>query len=231
MACFRRYITYFAVSIVSAAMLSCATLPDYARPQLHISNEDGITRPMGFGYRKLTVADFQAVSLPVDLQRHSHSLQARSCIVLRPDSDFKLFVTRLYFSGHLFYIGSFIHISFRSLFIPSCSWWNPRVQVKRKTYVLQHEQIHFALAELTARRVTRRSNKELSAFLAFGKTSGEAREELLSKVRKLAQKIMNDDLKIHTAFDEDTSAFYDPKAQTLWLEKVEKRLSEYPIHP
>jgi hypothetical protein len=219
------------VAMVSAAMLSCASLPDYARPQLHISEQDGVATQPGFAYRKLTLADFQAVSLPADLRRYSHNLRARSCIVIRPGSNFKLSINRAFSSGHFFYIGGLLHISFHSSFLPSCSWWNPQVPVKSRAYVLQHEQIHFALVELTSHKVTRRANKELEAFLAFGDTYGEVQNELMSQIKQLAQRIMNTDLKLHTAFDEDTSAFYDPKAQQLWLEKVEKRLAEDAMHP
>ncbi len=207
-------------------MLSCASLPDYARPQFHIFAEGGTTLQRGFGYRKLTIADFQALSLPIDIRRYSHNLQARSCIAINPDSNFKILVNRVVFSGKVVYVGGFTHISFHAVFKPLCSWWNPQIPAQRRGYVLQHEQIHFALAEITSHKMTRRANKELAGSLAFGQTYEEVQKELIKQVMRLSQETMKADLRLHTAFDDDTSAFFDPKAQKLWLEKVEKELAD-----
>lgn len=95
-----------------------------------------------------------------------------------------------------------------------------------KAYILQHEQIHFALTELAARKITLQAKEELVHFIAFGKTRSDVQTKLREKVIELTQYAIHSDLKIHTAFDEDTSGFYAPKIQHSWLSDVEKRLAE-----
>ena len=212
--------------VLLISLSSCASLPEYARPHIYIPEEGAATTQKGFSYRNLAFTDFQATSLPVGIQQYSHHLNARSCITIRPTQNSKVNIRRAFFYGHLTYTGSFDYISFEASFISSCSWWNDKVPEKLKAYVLQHEQIHFALTELAARKVTLQAKEELGHYVAFGNTDHEVQIKLRSKVKELVQDAINSNLKTHTAFDEDTSGHYVPKVQQSWLSDVEKRLSE-----
>jgi hypothetical protein len=217
---------YFSILVVLVLLSSCVSLPEYARPQIYIPEEDTATTQKGFSYRKLAFTDFQATSLPVEIQQYSHHLNARSCITIHPSQNSKVNLRRAIFYDHLTYTGSFDYVSFEASFIPSCSWWNDKVPEKLKTYVLQHEQIHFALAELAARKVTLQAKEELGHYVAFGNSNDEVHMKLRAKVKELIQDAINSDLKVHTAFDEDTSGYYVPKVQQSWFSAVEKRLAE-----
>ena len=108
--------------------------------------------------------------------------------------------------------------------IPSCSWWNPQIPEEKKAYALQHEQIHFALTEIAARRLTQEAREVASSLLVIQSTLKGARDEISVTIRAMVQAAMDESLREHTAFDEDTSLFFDPKKQRLWLETVEEQL-------
>lgn len=221
------YCKYVVLLLLLPVLFSCSSLPDYARPQLYVpnANEGAVVSLKGFSYRKLTIADFQAKSLPAGIKEYANRLHAHSCINIHLAPDFSLQISRAVFYGHLNYIGSISNFSFQASFVPACSWWNPKVPANRKAYVLQHEQIHFAITELTSRKINQQVGKKLKEYIAFGNTSSEVASELTAKVEKLAKAIMQEDLKIHTAFDEDTSGFYNPMAQRKWLTRVQRRLA------
>ena len=108
--------------------------------------------------------------------------------------------------------------------IPSCSWWNPRISEKKKEYALQHEQIHFALTEIAARRLTQKTQEVAEVLLVIQPTQKGAKDELRSNIRAMVRTAMEKSLEEHTAFDEDTSLFFDPKKQRWWLKRVEEQL-------
>ena len=99
-----------------------------------------------------------------------------------------------------------------------------RIPKKKKAYTLQHEQIHFALTEIAARRLTQKARKLADVLLVIQPTQQGARDELRSKIRALVQTAMDKNLEEHTAFDEDASLFFDPKKQRWWLKRVEEQL-------
>jgi len=206
----------------------CAQLPDYARPQFHVPDNDTIVHREGFAYRPLTIQDFQAESLPTEYSAHNHHINAHSCISIRPTRDSKVRITQGVYGKQSFYIGSIPQVTFEAIFVPSCSWWNPEVPQGSKAYVLQHEQIHFALAELAARQLTRDAREALKDYLAINDSYREVQEELKTKLKDMAHAAMQASFEEHTDFDEDTSLRRDPRAQRWWLEEVDARLAEEP---
>ncbi len=179
-----------------------------------------------FGYRMLTKNDFQASSLSDKFIQYSDSINARSCLGIRSSQNTLMRISASSYSGNNFYIGSVETIEYEAVFKPSCSWWNPKIPSKRQPYVLEHEQIHFALLELAARDLSRASQQELSGFIAFGESVEEVKEHLLQKVQQLGQKIMQENLKVQTKFDEETSLYFNPALQKRWYSNVMKRLEE-----
>ncbi len=204
---------------------SCAPLPDYARPKFYSHPETAEAGATGFTYRVLQTADFKAPALPPDYQQYRDSINARSCLSIRPSGITNAQISRVPYYGNLISVGTFTQISFEALFIPSCSWWNHALSEKKTGYVLQHEQIHFAIAELTARRVTRELTKKMQGYTAVGGADAEVRDELMKVLLDSAHEIIAADLKVHTDFDEDTSMFFDQDEQNSWFNQIEKRLA------
>lgn len=221
--------TYKSLAILLLSLLfvsACARLPEYAKPQFRPVAEGSIAPQNAFSYRQLTPEDFKAPSLPEEVQQYNHSIQARSCISIRPERTTAIRITRGNIANTRIYTARYTNISFKALFNPDCSWWNPRVYHKQLDYILEHEQIHFALTELTARRLNRFSRQYLLDYTAVGNTAKEVREELVDEAKKLLRQGMQQDLQMHTRFDEETSLFFDPEKQREWLDKVNRQLEE-----
>lgn len=125
-----------------------------------------------------------------------------------------------------FYVGTISQLKFKAVFIPECSWWNPNLARNREKYVLQHEQIHFALTELAARKLTSEVSDEVKSYLAIGDTYIETQKEINEKLKTMVQEAMEVSMEEHTDFDEDTSMYYDPGVQRRWLQQVNANLAE-----
>jgi len=95
-----------------------------------------------------------------------------------------------------------------------------------RSYVLQHEQIHFALTELAALQLTRDSHKWASDVLVIELTPNEVLVELNRQINERINAAMKASLKRQAQFDEDTSLFYNPKWQQWWASSVEDELKK-----
>lgn len=204
----------------------CATLPEYGKPRFIAPGIDGPANKDGFAYRQLERKDFQASSLPEESRRYSHNIGAQSCVSIRPSEDAKITIVQSHYDNMLFFAGTLKHVSFEAIFVPDCSWWNPDIPKNKEEYVLQHEQIHFALAELAARELTSKTVDEMKNYLAIGNDFKEVQEEIAKKLRDMGEETMQVSLKEHTAFDKDTSLFYNPSVQKRWLQNVNIRLAD-----
>ncbi len=203
---------------------ACARLPEYARPQF--SPEDGtVSTPNSFNYRKLRVEDFRADSLPAKFEQLNHTIQAQSCISIQTSHDSQIQIANGTISGKTIYTGTFSNISFIAVFNPDCSWWNPKISSENRNYILQHEQIHFALTELTARKLNRDYRNHMMEYLAIGNTLQEVKNQLHAEAKRISREGLNKALAEHTSFDEETSLFYDPEIQQRWAERVFEELS------
>ena len=206
--------------------VSCAQLPEHAKPRFFSPEIDSLASKNGFSYRQLSIKDFQAKSLPEDYRQYDHHIGAQSCISIRPSKDSKVNIVRSYYQDMSFYAGTISQLVFEAIFIPGCSWWNPDIAKNKEQYVLQHEQVHFALAELAARNLTREASFEVKSYLAIGNTYSEVQKDILEKLKSLQRETMELSIEEHTDFDEDTSLFYDPRVQRRWLENINLRLAE-----
>lgn len=107
-----------------------------------------------------------------------------------------------------------------------CSWWNERAAARAPAYVLEHEQIHFALYELGARKL----NAEVEALKREMTTEGKSQAEVQAHAQKALnaalQKATDELLDRNRDFDRDTSLGYRPDRQRAWLREVTQELSE-----
>jgi hypothetical protein len=202
----------------------CAQLPEYARPRLtEIDNQQEVLRN-GITYRLLTVDDFQASELPTKIEPHAENIAAHACCRIRVAKDARFTITRGYLYQQIHYFGTIKYIAFEAVMIPECSWLNPHVSKEKLDYVIEHEQIHFALMEIAARKLTRRARKETKNFIAIQSTYENTKEEISVKIRDMIRAANQAVLIEHTAFDEDTSLYFDPESQRRWLDRVEEQL-------
>jgi len=108
--------------------------------------------------------------------------------------------------------------------LPDRSWWNPKIPGGMRAYVLQHEQIHFALTELASRQLTAESQKWAADVLAIQSTPQDVRAELARQINERINSAMEASLKRQAEFDEDTSLHINPKRQQWWSWTVEDEL-------
>lgn len=215
------------VSLLLMLMGGCTQLPEYARPHLNLQPHSELAQRDGFGYRQLTREDFKATSPPANSTEHNSNIRAKTCLNIRPAADTKVTITRGVIQHKEVYVGRLSEVRFESIFLPHCSWWNPQVSEKHADYVLQHEQIHFAIAELEAQILSERFKAELGEAFAFGNSLENLQHELSKILQEYTQEFAQDSLKEHHKFDKDIYIYFSPDVQRKWFEKVESQLREY----
>ncbi len=207
-------------------LTSCAKLPDYALPHLRENDLDPDLLKKGFSYRKLKKSDFKAKSLPETLIQHSNTINARSCVRIHPNENSKFRVTRNNYNNSLYYFGSIEQLSVDAIMMPDCSWWNPKIPKSRAGYVLEHEQIHFALFELAARELNKEIQKQVKTYIAIQPSRQKLQDEMNAKVEEMVKSAMHKNLVEHTEFDTQTSMRFNHEKQKQWLHIVEEKLKK-----
>lgn len=203
----------------------CSRLPDYGKPRSF--PRDAIQPGAVVSYRYLDVADFQAKDLPDHLHDHGQHVNAYSAVAIRaaPGSQYILSPPN---NGLSIQVYSVLvkNLAFEAVLLPAHSWWNPSLAREKFAYVLQHEQIHFALMEVAARRLTGKAEREQAQLAVFDSSAEAAAKRLLQKIEEWLAESEEDVLREHTEFDEDTSGRYVPEVQQEWFERVEKVLKD-----
>jgi hypothetical protein len=217
-------IGYAVLSLSLALATACAQLPDFAKPRRIQIDEIPNYSSTGFTYRQLTPEDFRATWLPENLSLHGEKINAQSAIQIRMKADSSFSITRWPFFDQINYSGGITHLAFEAVMIPDHSWWSPKIKAETKGYVLQHEQIHFALTELAARKLTLDAQKWASNLLVIRQTPQEVFSEVVQQIKELINAAMEANQKRHEELDQDTSLFYNPSWQAWWLETVEEQL-------
>jgi hypothetical protein len=96
-----------------------------------------------------------------------------------------------------------------------CKFQKSRSWGRLKTdYILNHEQGHFDIAEIFARKL----NKEITLFLAKSKQHEE--------LNKIYTKVMNEKRDTQQEYDEETNHSINKGQQAAWDKKIEEMLDE-----
>ncbi len=177
------------------------------------------------GWGTLRVEDFRAEHPPVSVWDHGERLAAVSCVFLGTDGTFPLTVRREQpAAGAARYRVRVPGVRIISRFDRGCSWWNPETPVDRVAYTLEHEQIHFALTELAARRLQTVLAERHELLEATATTASRAQQRIQMQLDIAQRKISEALREEHARFDAETSARYDPIAQDRWRTLSEARL-------
>ena len=212
----------FLLVFLLAGLAGCATLPDYAAPkQVTIDYDDSAPKD-SIAYRPLQRNDFRGNEPPPEFDER---MAAVTCAHIEPliDREGITIDEAEMPDGSAGYHITLRNLKFRALLDRNCSWWNPEVRNLDLDYILQHEQIHFALFEIAARDWTREPPVEL-------RVEAGSREEMLAKMRRQFEQHledkMDDLLAVNRDFDEQTSVGYDPEKQKEWWNRVQARLGD-----
>jgi hypothetical protein len=222
----KRFFRYLVTTLLLALIPACARLPEYARPRMVQAEDSQPAAAEGFPYRELTADDFRAAALSEPMAGHAERINAHAAIQIRLTADSNFGITRGDLYGQSYFFGRIERLGFEAVMLPGRSWWNPNIPANARGYVLQHEQIHFALTELAARQLTGESRKWAAEVLVIQPTPQEVRAELARQIKERVNAAMAASLKRQAEFDEDTSLFFNPRRQQWWLWTVEDELKQ-----
>ena len=200
-------------------------LPGYAKPQGRVLSQDElgmISRDL-VRYRRITREDFRAAEPPPHVVGYEDRLGAATCALITPLANARVEVRELPTGV---FVARVLDLGFEARMDRQCSWWNDAHTGQSPEYVLEHEQIHFALFELEARRL----NAEAAAMASRLGASGRSQEAVMAayndalrrELEVAAKRVIERSLE----FDEDTSNSYRPDRQRAWHERVSRELGE-----
>jgi predicted transcriptional regulator len=153
---------------------------------------------------------------------------AQTYAIVRPNPNLKISITGTPQSnGETLYSGKIQErLEFRAQMDRSRSWWNPTLEGVPEAYVLEHEQIHFAIAEAQAQKLNARADELTARMHATGDSKDEVADAIKQKLDDVIRGALDELLERNRAFDEDTSARYDPKKQAEWLRRLTREIGE-----
>lgn len=214
--------------LCASLLLGCATLPEYAAPKGGVVDAGQLDSSDVIGYRQLTRADFRGTHAPPEFAPVAARVGAATCGQVRTTADtaFSINWRQETPSSEKRHWVEVKKLEFMALMDRRCSWWNERAAARAPAYVLEHEQIHFALYELGARKL----NAEVEALKREMTTEGKSQAEVQAHAQKALnaalQKATDELLDRNRDFDRDTSLGYRPDRQRAWLREVTQELSE-----
>jgi hypothetical protein len=182
-------------------------------------------------YRRLVRSDFKASAPPPEFALHRDQVGAATCGLIEPAPGTSIRVRSIApdstaaaaGAGGQRFVAWVPGLRFRALMDRACSWWNPD-SGQAPDYVLEHEQIHFAIFELTTRDLNRRATRLEAALRSEAPTLEAARDAAQRKFRDELGRALQASLERSTRFDRETSFSYDPARQREWAEQVEREL-------
>ena len=212
-----------------AVLLSCSTLPDYAAPKMLKSQT--IDQSDVIGYRTLTRADFKAVEPPAEYAEVAERVGALTCcsIGVEPGAEIVHREVRSG-SGAVRHETSIRNVRAFARMSRSCSWWNPTQGTLPQDYILEHEQIHFAICEIEARDLNRILRELTDTLVVTGENPAAAGEQIQARVSGELRERSEAVIARSRDFDEDTSLGHEPEAQKRWLTQVEAELAATGAH-
>ncbi len=220
-----RFVRYFPLLVV----LGCSRLPSYARPQGSLMDPSSVDNEDLISYRQLTRADFKGGAPNGEAAAHADAMGAQTYAIVRPDPNLKIWITgEGKPNGTMHYSGKLTEtLHFRAEMDRLRSWWNPNLKEVPEAYVLQHEQIHFAIAAVEAQKLNAEAPELTAKMHATGGSQNEVRDAIQAKIDDVIKDALDELLDENGRFDEDTSARYEPKKQNEWYARVTAKLAKH----
>jgi hypothetical protein len=212
--------------LLALSLVGCSTLPEYAAPKGGVVDAGSLDSTDVIGYRQLSRADFRGTQAPPEFAPVAARVGAATCGQVRTTADTTFLInwrqeTPTSEKRHWVEVKK---LEFMALMDRRCSWWNEKAASRAPAYVLQHEQIHFALYELGARKL----NAEVAAIkrdmVSEGTSQQEVQDHAQRALNEALQKATEELLERNRDFDQDTSLGFRPDRQRAWLQKVQQEL-------
>lgn len=100
-----------------------------------------------------------------------------------------------------------------AFFYPNESWYKPTIC---DAHILQHEQLHFDISELFARRM--RMKLQQTSFT----------ENVKAEIRKIYRQTLKELEDLQDKYDWETNFSRNPGAQERWNQRIKEALDAYP---
>jgi len=222
----RALISAFALLGPACVGTAESALPESAAPKGKLVDPSTLDAGDLIGYRKLTRADFKGEKAPPEFAAVADRAGATTCArLVTPDLELEVSGVRKA-SGKEKYKSKVRAVSFKALMDRNCSWWNDKVASERPAYVLEHEQIHFAIFEIEARKLNARASEIARDMESEGSSPDELKEHELEVHTEVLKDALESIMERSHDFDEDTSLGYKPARQKIWRERVTQELAE-----
>lgn len=206
-----------AASVLSVAGCgSSSSLPEFAEPTGQAMDPREMEELDRISYRSLTPEDFKGKAPPPEMKQYAERMGAVTCAHVYTEPDPQYFIEETPEGFH----GAYVNLDFVAKMDRECSWWNPKKGAVPSEYILEHEQIHFALAESAARRLDERAQQIVKELRPRGKTQKEVEKVLVGTVETMMRQAMDELLQRNRRFDQDTSNTYAPEKQRRWYKEV-----------
>jgi hypothetical protein len=107
------------------------------------------------------------------------------------------------------------------------SWWNPRLETHPE-WVLRHEQLHFDLTELVARRRNRERARDVAATRTVAASPAAAMRAFAERWTAHFEALVADWEELEQRYDRETRHGTLPAVQTEWFVRVRRELASLP---
>ncbi len=212
----RRTLVVLVALLAAPACGKKSNLPGFAEPQGGAVDPGTLEDGDRIAYRTLTPQDFLAEAPPPEMKKYAERMGAVTCAHVFTEPDPQYYIEETAEGFH----GAYNRLNFVARMDRTCSWWNPKKSHVPEEYILQHEQIHFALAESAARRLDEKAQTVIADLHPAGKTQESVEKVLTGTIQKMMQDAMNDLMERNLKFDQDTSNTYAPEKQQAWYDTV-----------
>jgi hypothetical protein len=214
--------------LFALSLLGCSTLPEYAAPKGGVVDSGKLDSSDVISYRLLTRADFRGTKAPPEFAPVADRVGAATCGQVRTTADTAFLISwrQETPSSEKHHWVEVKKLGFMALMDRHCSWWNERAAARAPGYVLQHEQIHFALYELGARKLNASVDALKREMTGEGNSPQAVQDHAQRALNEALQKATDQLLERNRDFDQDTSLGYRPDRQRAWLKKVTTELTE-----
>ena len=177
-------------------------------------------------YRALTRDDFRAQEPPDEVADTHGQVGAATCVFLTTHPEMFIRASSRGDDARLGRVRVRAHnLAFTVLMDRDCSWWNPGDTGLPAAYILEHEQIHFALFEIAARRLNQQAARIQDRVEAVSRSQEEAIEELRQLLDAELQAALDQVMLRSKDLDRQTSRAYQRERQRWWYRQVDEELS------
>lgn len=173
-------------------------------------------------YRELTRTDFLADQPPAEVVDFRGDLGAATCVFLTTDPDM---VVRTTGDDRGLVHAKVENLRFLAFMDRSCSWWNSAPVLLPEDYILQHEQIHFALFEIAARRLNARAEWLTRQFQTVSPDRQVAIDEVHRRIDIEIERAVVEVLRRSDELDDETSRTLRRDRQDWWYRQVADELA------